>query len=705
MKNVRYILSAALALAGFASCGDENMVSETAESQQGKQQMMTFTVNAPNVGDTRSQLDENGKSVVFNAEDAINVFINYDTQFKFTTAEGGSVATFTGTADAADQYYFLSPYQSTANGDMGKVYADLPGIQQAVPGSYDPNAMICIGEGSNTDQITLHQACALIKIKIAETLDGVQGIYLNGVEPLAGRLYIITNSGAIDYISDTEYQIALNGPFVAGSTYYICVPPQNLGKLTVSYTTATAVYERTAVNPLTAVAGHIYDFGEIDDTNYSISTQARILKKPSFGKYSYAKEIHIECEYAGDLPTAEVSDVCRIVGGIGCNTIWEVYDRNSNTLYIRTKASSILMPSSSGDFFRNYEYVTTITGLDKLDTRNVVSMYDMFYGCKWLTDVSGITNWDVSNVQRLNAMFRDCQRLETLDLSGWNTSNLTTMTDMYMNCYKLSTLKLGENFTLDNIQQMRGMFYNASKDTANGLTIYGVTDDAVKAKLKDDTDWNDTKMRFSGPIAGSATVSISDLTNANARTSCDWVQLWAGGPKWATFNVGASANTYEGMTEYSFANTGGYYSFCGKRNLYADVNGASSGDTAKDLWGANWRTPTSAEEQALLNNCDFVYCDGSSIQYETGCTLNGWKVTGRGDYAGNSIFMPLAGVSDQNQGNGTPYYYNNGQRPGNGGWYWAIDGSNRIYLSTTSQSFDRHDSPHGCSVRAVFIGE
>lgn len=206
------------------------------------------------------------------------------------------------------------------------------------------------------------------------------------------------------------------------------------------------------------------------------------------------------------------------------------------------------------------------------------------------------------------------------------------------------------------------------------------------------------------PIAGttgSALVTVTDNVNANAHTSCDWVQLWAGGPKWATFNVGASATTYAGMTEYSFANTGGFYSFRGKRNLYPDAYGASSGDTATDLWGTNWRTPTSVEEQALMSNCDFAFCDGSSTQYETGCTLKGWKVTGRGDYAGNSIFLPLAGVSDQNQGNGAPYYYNEGQKPGNGGWYWASDGSNRIYLSTTSQSFASHDNPHGCSVRAV----
>lgn len=672
MKNVRYILSAALALAGFASCGDENMVSETAESQQGKQQMMTFTVNAPNVGDTRSQLDENGKSVVFNADDAINVFIDYDTQFKFTTSEGGSVATFTGTADAADQYYFLSPYQSTANGHMGKVYADLPGIQQAVPGSYDPNAMICIGEGSNTDPITLHQACALIKIKIAETLDGVQGIYLNGVEPLAGRLCIITNSGAIDYISAEEYQIALNGPFVAGSTYYICVPPQNLGKLTVSYTTATALYERTAVNPLTAEAGHIYDFGEIDDTNYSISTQARLLKKPSFGKSSRdcVTKIHIECEYAGVLPAAEVSDECRIVGGIGNNTIWEVYDRSSNTLYIRTKASSILMPSACFDFFRNYEYVTTITGLEKLDTRNVIEMTDMFRGCLWLTNVSGISNWDVTNVQRLNAMFRDCQRLETLDLSGWNTSNLTTMTDMYMNCYELSTLKLGENFTLNNIQQMRWMFSYASRDTANGLTIYGVTDDAVKAKLKVDTDWDDARMKFSGPIAG--------VAKRTGDIDVKWVQLWENGPKWAEYNVGVA----DGKAE-SF---GDFYTW------------SDAGSSLNNLWGSNWRLPTVQEFNKLLSECDQVS--------ETINGVKGMMVTGKGAFSSNKVFFPAGGYND-------PYDNPEKQKIGEFGRFWSsTDGSSYACGYCMGFGEDPFDPfvgnggyYFGHSVRAVFVDE
>lgn len=187
---------------------------------------------------------------------------------------------------------------------------------------------------------------------------------------------------------------------------------------------------------------------------------------------------------------------------------------------------------------------------------------------------------------------------------------------------------------------------------------------------------------------------------------CGWVQLWAGGPRWAEFNVGASATTYAGMTEYSFENIGGKYSFHGRRNLYDDVDGATSGDTATDLWGTNWRTPTYDELGALFTNCDLSYCDGSIVQYVTGCTLKGWKISGKGEYAGNSIFMPLAGVSDQNAGSGVPYYYNESQRPGNNGWYWSCTpgtGNNggHIYFGTDRYEVNFHNKPHGDSVRAV----
>ena len=49
----------------------------------------------------------------------------------------------------------------------------------------------------------------------------------------------------------------------------------------------------------------------------------------------------------------------------------------------------------------------------------------------------------------------------------------------------------------------------------------------------------------------------------------DWVQLWSGGPKWAKFNIGSTISSYAGVTEYTTAAVGGYYSYRGRYDSVA----------------------------------------------------------------------------------------------------------------------------------------
>ena len=46
---------------------------------------------------------------------------------------------------------------------------------------------------------------------------------------------------------------------------------------------------------------------------------------------------------------------------------------------------------------------------------------------------------------------------------------------------------------------------------------------------------------------------------------------------------------------------------------------------------------------------------GSTVQYVTGCTLSGFKISGKDDYVGNNIFIPFTGARDPN----LTYTYNN----------------------------------------------
>ena len=119
-----------------------------------------------------------------------------------------------------------------------------------------------------------------------------------------------------------------------------------------------------------------------------------------------------------------------------------------------------------------------------------------------------------------------------------------------------------------------------------------------------------------------------------------WVQLWAGGPKWATINVGVTDVSATGAAAY-----GGLYRWGGTNNMRSNTSASDdhntgsdvlsgTDDTATNLWGSNWRMPTSAEFQGLIDNCTW-----STFSH-------GHTITGKGDYASNSIFLPAAGYFD-----------------------------------------------------------
>ena len=174
-----------------------------------------------------------------------------------------------------------------------------------------------------------------------------------------------------------------------------------------------------------------------------------------------------------------------------------------------------------------------------------------------------------------------------------------------------------------------------------------------------------------------------------ADNKVNWVQLWAGGPKFAEFNVGVT----DGKAE-SF---GGYYAWGGSKDEVDDHNTgteALSGDsdTATKLWGSAWRMPTRAELEALIDNC--------YVEWITVNGVNGRKFTGKGNYASNSVFLPAAGYCDRGvvlvQGD-------------SGYWSSTPSGSSvgaySLYFNSGYQDVCYYYRYYGCSVRAVLKEE
>ncbi len=82
----------------------------------------------------------------------------------------------------------------------------------------------------------------------------------------------------------------------------------------------------------------------------------------------------------------------------------------------------------------------------------------VYYYLENLTSISGLENLNTSAVTDMRDMFRGCCKLTSLDLSGINTANVTDMEYMFSYCSALQTIHFGGKFSTANVTDMFGMF-------------------------------------------------------------------------------------------------------------------------------------------------------------------------------------------------------------------------------------------------------
>lgn len=115
----------------------------------------------------------------------------------------------------------------------------------------------------------------------------------------------------------------------------------------------------------------------------------------------------------------------------------------------------IKAPVNAGGLFASLTALTTISGLEKLDTSQTTSMSNMF---RMLFDLKsgleGITNWDTSKVTTMNSMFYGINLsipgqvtavTTNLDLSGWDTRQVTDFGLMFEGT-RLNQITFGPDF-------------------------------------------------------------------------------------------------------------------------------------------------------------------------------------------------------------------------------------------------------------------
>ena len=116
-------------------------------------------------------------------------------------------------------------------------------------------------------------------------------------------------------------------------------------------------------------------------------------------------------------------------------------------------------PTTLSSFFKELKSLTSISGLENLNTTHVTDMSKMFYNCYNLSSFN-LSQFNTGNVEKMNEMFYNCHGLNSLNLSAFNTAKVNNMYRMFYYCY-VRTIDLS-SFNTANVENMDEMFAGAS---------------------------------------------------------------------------------------------------------------------------------------------------------------------------------------------------------------------------------------------------
>ena len=162
--------------------------------------------------------------------------------------------------------------------------------------------------------------------------------------------------------------------------------------------------------------------------------------------------------------------VATIINNLGNGTIKHI---------VFDKSFSTYTPTTLYGFFKSLTELETITGLEYLNTANVMNMYQMFCNCLKLTSLD-VTHFNTTKVTNMSYMFYNCSSLTSLDVTHFNTAKVTDMSWMFAYCSALKTIYASSKFVTPQVSKSFNMFYNCKK-------LKGEVEEWTKGKATDKT--------------------------------------------------------------------------------------------------------------------------------------------------------------------------------------------------------------------------
>ena len=114
--------------------------------------------------------------------------------------------------------------------------------------------------------------------------------------------------------------------------------------------------------------------------------------------------------------------------------------------------------------------MTSIEGLENLNTSTVTDMNNMFGLCQSLTTLD-LSSFNTSKVTTFNGMFQGCENLKMVDVSSFDISRVTDMGQMFLGCNRLTTICCANDWSRTTAASDL-MFSNCSSLVGGNGTAY-----------------------------------------------------------------------------------------------------------------------------------------------------------------------------------------------------------------------------------------
>ena len=241
MKKIYSFAVAAVAMMAAASCAHDEF-----DGLQDEGAKVTFTARiGSDDSDTKAALgtSENGKpQTVWSSGDMITIH-NGDQGYMFTTSDAGPSAEFTysGSDFTAEDGVIAVYPAGDYSADLPKmtVSVDIPAVQTATAGSYDPAAAVSVAY-STDDHLRFKNVTAMLKFTVGT--ENIKSVVFEGLggEAISGCVDVEMNvDGSVAELEcapteQGDFAVELMAPegemLQKGTTYYVAIAPQTFEK-------------------------------------------------------------------------------------------------------------------------------------------------------------------------------------------------------------------------------------------------------------------------------------------------------------------------------------------------------------------------------------------------------------------------------------------------------------------------------------------